>query len=96
MHPEQPRGDVVRVLNRNGAQQRTVDGVRRIVHCLAAEGLVEQGLLGRTPPQSSDDHLVRLIGGITAASPGMTLQQITAQLESIRERTPRGTPHLKT
>ena len=30
------------------------------------------------------------MGGIAAAAPGMTLQQIAAQLEGMRERTPRG------
>ncbi len=43
MRPEQPWGDVMRVLNCNGAQQWTVEGLRRTVHRLAAEGIVEQG-----------------------------------------------------
>jgi len=42
MRPEQPWGDVMRVLNCNGAQQWTVEGLRRTVHRLAAEGIVEQ------------------------------------------------------
>ena len=92
MRPGQPWGDVVRVLNRNGAAARlwTAQRLQRTVHRLAAEGIVEQGLLERAPPQSGDDRLVRLVGAIAAAAPGMTLQQIATQLEGMRERTPRG------
>ena len=41
-------------------------------------------------PQHSGNRLVRLIAGIKAAAPDRTLQQIAAQLEAMRERTPRG------
>ena len=47
-------------------------------------------MLDRAPPQQSDDRLVRLVAGIKAAAPDRTLQQIAAQLEAMRERTPRG------
>ena len=40
--------------------------------------------------QPGDDRLVRLVAGIKAAAPDRTLQQIAAQLEAMRERTPRG------
>lgn len=93
MRPEQPWGDVVRVLNRDGApgaQRWTVERLRRTVRRLATEGIVEQGLLGRAPPPTGSDRLVRLVGGIAAAAPEMTLQQIATQLEGMRERTPRG------
>ncbi len=91
---------MVRVLNRDGTARRwTVERLHRTVRRLAAEGIVEGGLLGRAPPQSGDDRLVpaanaarfgELVGGIAAAVPGMTLQQIAAQLEGMREHTPRG------
>ena len=57
---------------------------------LASEGIIEASLLDRARPQQSDDRLVRLIAGIKAAAPDRTLQQIAAQLEAMRERTPRG------
>ena len=47
-------------------------------------------MLDRARPQQSDDRLVRLVAGIKAAAPDRTLQQIAAQLEAMRERTPRG------
>lgn len=98
LRPEQPWGDVVRVLNRGQtavpdhvqAKPWTVERLRRTVRRLANEGLVETSLLGRARSQSSDDRLVRLVAGIRAAAPDRTLQQIAAQLEAMYERTPRG------
>jgi DNA invertase Pin-like site-specific DNA recombinase len=90
MRPDQPWGDVVRVLNHGQAVGWTVERLRRTVRRLASEGIIEASLLDRAGPQQSDDRLVRLIAGIKAAAPDRTLQQIAAQLEAMRERTPRG------
>ncbi|MBW4092376.1 MAG: recombinase family protein [Proteobacteria bacterium] len=90
MRPDQPWGDVVRVLNQNPAAAWTVERLRRTVRRLADEGILEAGLLDRARPQRGDDRLVRLVAGIKAAAPDRTLQQIAAQLEAMRERTPRG------
>jgi len=57
------------------------------VRRLGDEGIVEASLLGRSRSQQSDDRLVRLVAGIAASR---TLQQIAAQLEAMRERTPPG------
>jgi len=98
MRPDQPWGDVVRVLN-HGQQASsakpevcawTVERLRRTVKRLAQEGIVEATLLGRARRQGGDDRLVRLVAGIKAAAPDRTLQQIATQLEAMRERTPRG------
>ncbi len=90
MRPDQPWGDVARVLNHGQATTWTVERLRRTVRRLADEGIVEASLLGRARPRQGDDRLVRLVAGIKAAAPGRTLQQIAAQLEAMRERTPRG------
>jgi DNA invertase Pin-like site-specific DNA recombinase len=94
MRPDQPWGDVVRVLNRGFGQGEavrwTVERLRRTVRRLVDEGIVEASLLGRAQPQQGDDRLVRLVAGIKAAAPDRTLQQIAAQLEAMHERTPRG------
>src|SRR6202167_6714810 len=90
MRPDQPWGDVVRVLNRGQATTWTVERLRRTVRRLADEGIIETSFLDRARPQQSDDRLVRLVAGIKAAGPDRTLQQIAAQLETMRERTPRG------
>ncbi len=90
MRPDQPWGDVVRVLNRDNAGHWTVERLRRTVWRLASEGIVQDTLLNRARPQPGDDRLIRLVAGIKAAAPERTLQQIAAQLEVMRERTPRG------
>ena len=90
MRPGQPWGDVVRVLNRGQTAHWTVERLRRTVRRLAAEGIIEMSLLDRARPQRGDDRLIRLVAGIKAAAPDRTLQQIAAQLEAMRERTPRG------
>jgi DNA invertase Pin-like site-specific DNA recombinase len=90
MRPGQPWGDVVRVLNQSQAASWTVERLRRTVRRLAAEGIIEASLLDRARPQTGDDRLIRLLAGIKAAAPDRTLQQIAAQLEAMRERTPRG------
>ena len=90
MRPDQPWGDVVRMLNRGQAVQWTAERLRRTVRRLVGEGILEVSLLDRARTQPSDDRLVRLVAGIKAAAPDRTLQQIAAQLEAMRERTPRG------
>ena len=90
MRPDQPWGDVVRVLNRAQAAHWTVERLRRTVRRLVTEGILEANLLDRARPQRSDDRLIRLVAGIKAAAPERTLQQIASQLEGMRERTPRG------
>lgn len=90
MRPDQPWGEVVRVLNRDKGQTWTVERLRRTVRRLVAEGIVEAKLLDRARRHSGDDRLVRLVANIAAAAPDRTLQQIAAQLETMRERTPRG------
>ncbi len=90
MRPDQPWGDVVRMLNRGQAVQWTAERLRRTVRRLVGEGILEVSLLDRARTQPSDDRLVRLVSGIKAAAPDRTLQQIAAQLEAMRERTPRG------
>jgi DNA invertase Pin-like site-specific DNA recombinase len=92
MRPDQPWGDVVRVLNRRGGggQTWTAQRLRRAVHRLATEGIVETSLLGSAQRKPADDRLVALVAGIVLAAPAMTLQQVAAQLEAMHERTPRG------
>ena len=90
MRPGQPWGDVVRVLNQAQATNWTVERLRRTARRLATEGIIEASLLDRAKPQLGDDRLIRLVAGIKTAAPDRTLQQIAAQLEATRERTPRG------
>jgi hypothetical protein len=79
----------VRVLNQQPGLTWTVE-LRRTVRRLAVEGIVAASLLDRARPQRGPARLVRLVAGIRTASPDWTSQQIAAQLEAMRERTPRG------
>ena len=90
MRPDQPWGDVVRVLNRAGDGTWTPERLRRTVRRLAEEGLVEAALLAPARRQPAPDRLVAVVAGIARAAPAMTLARIAAQLEAMRERTPRG------
>jgi Resolvase, N terminal domain len=47
MRPEQPWGDVLQILNRGQATVWTVERLGRTVRRLAAEGIIEAGLLDR-------------------------------------------------
>ena len=51
MRPDQPWGDVVRVLNRDSAGAWTVERLRRTVRRLVAEGMLEAKLLNRARRQ---------------------------------------------
>jgi hypothetical protein len=93
MRPEQPWGDVVRVLNGDTARPWTVERLRRTIRRLVAEGIPEAGLLDDARRRSGHDRPVRLAANIATAAPDRTLQQIAAQLEAMRERTPRGGTH---
>ena len=90
MRPSQPWSDVVRVLNHDHAGAWTVERLRRTMHRLVAKGIIEATLLEHSRRQNGDDRLVRLVANIAAAAPDRPLQQIAAQLEAMRERTPRG------
>ncbi len=89
MRPAHPWGDVVRVLNARG-QSWTVDRLCRSVRKLAAEKMADPELLERSPPQPQDDRLMTLVAAIAATDPDLSLRDIAAKLERMRERTPRG------
>ena len=67
-----------------------MERLRRTMHRLAAEGIVDAGLLEGAPRKPADDRLVAVVAGIVLAAPAMTLRQVATQLEAMHERTPRG------
>ena len=89
MRPQHSWGDVVRVLNHKG-QQWTVERLRRSVRRLVRERLAAPELIKRAPRRPPEDRLMTLVAGIAIAGPELTLREIAAQLERMRERTPRG------
>ena len=57
---------------------------------LVFEGIVEAKMLTARRACRAMNRLIWLVASIAAAAPDRTLQQIAAQLEAMRERTPRG------
>jgi hypothetical protein len=89
MRPEHPWEDVVRVLTDSG-QSWTVARLRRAVGKLASQHMADPALLRPAPRKSPEDRLMTLIAGIAMTDPSLSLRDIGAQLERMRERTPRG------
>jgi DNA invertase Pin-like site-specific DNA recombinase len=81
--------DVVRVLNGSG-QTWNVDRLRRSVKRMVSEGLAEKSLLDPAPRRPSSTRLKDIISGIMIGNPDLSLRQVAAKLEEMRERTPRG------
>jgi DNA invertase Pin-like site-specific DNA recombinase len=89
MRPQHSWEDVVRVLNHRG-ENWTIEKLRRAVHRLVRERMVAADLIKRSPRRPPEDRLMTLVAGIAIADPDLTLREIAAQLEQMRERTPRG------
>ena len=89
MRPQHSWDDVVRVLNHKG-QRWTIEKLRRAVHRLVREKMAAPDLIKRSPRRPPEDRLMTLVAGIAIADPELSLREIAAQLEKMRERTPRG------
>jgi hypothetical protein len=89
MRPHHPWEDVVRVL-RNGGQTWTVARLRRAVGKLVSQHTADPTLLRPAPRKNPEDRLMTLVAGIAITDPSLSLREIGAQLERMRERTPRG------
>ncbi len=89
LRPQHSWDDIVRVLNHRG-QNWTIEKLRRAVHRLVREKMAEPALLERSPRRPPEDRLTTLVAGIAIADPELSLRDIAAQLERMRERTPRG------
>ncbi len=72
------------------ARHWTAERLRRAVRTFVAEGLAEPALLDKVPSVRGDDRLMVLVAGIARANPKLSLRAIGAQLEAMRETTPRG------
>ncbi len=96
LRPGRPWIEVVLAINaqlppgrRRWTEARLVRAVRRF----ADEGLAERALLSPAPRRRPEDRLVALVAGIGRANPALSLRAIGAELEAMRERTPRGGLH---
>lgn len=89
LRPQHSWDDVVQILNHRG-HDWTVERLRRAITRLVHEKLAEPELLARTPRRPPQDHLMRLVAGIAIADPDLSLREIAAQLDQMRERPPQG------
>jgi DNA invertase Pin-like site-specific DNA recombinase len=90
MRPQAPWDDVARVLNQQRGESWSVERLRRAVRRAVRERVAEPALLARAPRKPADDRLATLVAGLKIANPALSLRDIGAQLERMRERTPRG------
>jgi hypothetical protein len=90
MRPQYPWEDVARTLNQTDGARGTVERLRPAAGRAIRERLAEAKLIERAPRRPPQDRLMMLAAGIAMAGPDMPLRAIGAQLETMRERTPRG------
>ena len=90
--PRLPWEDVVRIINSRhpGAKPWTVERLRRAARRFVKDGLLDRAVLDRAPPAQKDDRILAIIAGIKSSAPEITLKEIAARLETMREPTPRG------
>jgi DNA invertase Pin-like site-specific DNA recombinase len=89
MRPDHSWDDIARFLKQRGLNW-TPERLRRAVKWLVSEHMADPGLLRKSRPRPHEDRLMTLVAGVYAANPELTLREIGAQLEQLRERTPRG------
>ncbi len=89
MRPTQTWEDVVHSLNDKG-QSWTVDRLRRAVGKMVSQSMADPALLTPAGRRGPEHRLMTLVAGIAMADPSLSLREIGAQLERMRERTPRG------
>ena len=84
--------DVLRIVNAPLPPDRRWTHARlmRAVRAYVRDGFLPETVLGRARRRDGDDRLPAIIAAIRGADPDITLQAICDQLESMRERTPRG------
>lgn len=92
LRPSRSWAAVTRAVNAKLPQGRhwTVERLRRAVRAFVDEGLANRALLDKAPSARADDRLMVLVAGIARANPKLSLRAIGAQLEAMRETTPRG------
>jgi DNA invertase Pin-like site-specific DNA recombinase len=89
MRPHHPWEDVVHAL-KDAGELWTVDRLRRAVGKMVTQHMADPALLKAASRKGPEHRLMNLVAGIAMADPSLSLRDIAAQLERMRERTPRG------
>ena len=92
LRPDMAWEDVLRIVNGPLPRERqwTQSRLLRAVNAYVRDGFLPQTVLARAGRRETDDRLPAIVAGIKGADPKITLQEICAMLEKMRERTPRG------
>jgi DNA invertase Pin-like site-specific DNA recombinase len=90
LRPAHPWDDVARLLNLENEQNWTKERLIRAVRRAVRERLADPDLLKPAPRKPPADRLMTLAASIALANPDLSLRAIGAQLEAMREKTPRG------
>ncbi len=89
LRPQHSWENIALILNRRG-QDWTVERLRRAVHRMAREKLVDPELLSRSSRRIPDDRVMKLVAAVAIADPTLSLRGIAAQLDEMGERPARG------
>lgn len=89
MRPASPWPDVCAVLSQAGSQW-SEERLRRAARRCVRQGLAPATILDRSERRAPDDRTMQLVCAIRLASPAMSVREIGAQLEAMKERTVRG------
>jgi hypothetical protein len=92
LRPDMAWEDVLRIINGPLPRERqwTQSRLLRAVNAYVRDGLLPESVLARAGRRETDDRLPAIVAAIKGADPKITLQEICARLEKMRERTPRG------
>jgi DNA invertase Pin-like site-specific DNA recombinase len=91
LRPHAPWDLVLRRLRRaDPSSEWTKPKLLRAVRGLIHLGMADERLLARAEPLAPDEALPRLVASIVRGRPDLTIRQVGAELESLSERTPRG------
>ena len=92
LRPDMPWQDVLAVVNSRLPESRrwTLQRLVRAAKAYVAEGFLPETVLERASGRRKDDRLPVLVAAMRSARPDVTLQEMCAMLEEMREPTPRG------
>ena len=92
LRPDMPWQDVLAVVNSRLPDSRrwTLQRLMRAAKAYVAEGFLPETVMERAAGRRKDDRLPVLVAAMRAARPDVTLQEMCAMLEEMREPTPRG------
>jgi hypothetical protein len=93
LRPSRPWDEVVRAVNASlptGRRRWTQDRLVRAMRRLVTEKLADPTLLSPAPRKRTADRKLVVVAGIARSAPHLSIREIAAELERLRERTRHG------